>query len=474
MLNEIKKHSWDSIKSGENINALIKCFIIIAVSYIVIKFILEQNKVSIGLLMIVVTGLCFFIPTTIQLYTLTITIYCSDWLSDSLGFIPREFTWFSDLIIVVIFLKTILLTNPNKKTIKDFPYLWLLLGSIFLMISSLIYNGENIMIMLPGLKIYLKYIILAFSLFLLDIGPSVYRKMFKLLTVIMFIQVVASLVQFFYVGNIGDYGGGTLGKNTTGLLCVFGGIFTCIFLEKYFLTRRLKYLFYNLLLFIPAFAGEAKFAFFLYPLIYLYYFLIHSKNIKKFVLNTFFVILFIPIFIGIMTIYDKHSKGYLIKWFKNPTGAYEYEQRISKGHIKGAGRLGTLNQSIELGTKDIGHFFLGYGPCSTVESFLGSSFESHLYRTGMFEADLPFFQKLFIEIGFWGVVLYLSLIAVLLMKSKKAFVNHNLLISMLVVFFLSSFYVDTFSSDVLGFMFWFLVSALHVKNNKGEKVIKSE
>ncbi len=181
--------------------------------------------------------------------------------------------------------------------------------------------------------------------------------------------------------------------------------------------------------------------------------------------------LLVSVFIGIMFVTSKYDKYNMLDWFRNPAAAYEYEMRVSGGEDGERGRWGGLRHSFELVTKDPGHFFLGYGPCSSRESFLGPAFEGKLYRSGVTQTSMASSQRIVVETGFAGVVMYLSLFAVILKRSKRDFTNHNLLLSMLAVFFIGSFYCETFFADVLAFMFWFMVSALHKKNNIGENVI---
>lgn len=459
----------------KQINTLIPYILVPALSFIVAGFITGGgSSVYTILLIIAAVCICFFIPSSLILYLIILLTFSARWLSDVLIFFPRQVTWIPDLLILLLLSRSFLKFVQAKASLRGFPYFWFLLGNISLLIVSLIVSGEKIILLLPAVKVYLKFIFLAFSIFILQLDVKIYKNCFKLLIVIVLVQIPVTVIQAFHAGTGGDYGGGTLGANSTGLLSVINGIFTCVFLENYFSSHKKKYFVAALSLFIPAIAGSAKFAFIVYPIIYLYYFVKYSNSPKTLLINIVSIGASALVFAGFINIFSKYDKGYTFEWFSSkPSGAYEYEMRVSGGEKGTVGRIGSLKYAIRLvaDTNNIPTALFGYGACSSAESFLGPDFESKLYRSGAFKASMPAFPRLIVELGLFGLGFYLFFYYTLIRPGNNHFLNKICLLSIVGFFLISSFYVSTLFSDPTAIVFWLIICFMHKQVNRNNSII---
>jgi hypothetical protein len=457
-----------------NQNKIITVFGVTVIPFILAKMIVVGSMFYTVASLLILAGIAFFIPTSAILYLLICLVFSVNWLDKALSLIPRQITWLPDLLILLLFTRVIIKLIFQQSHLGRFPYLWFLLSLIGLFFASQMVNGESLLILIPAAKMYLKYIILSFSLFVLRIDPLIYRRCFKLLTALVLFQVPITVLQAFHAGGVGDYSGGTLGHNSTGLLCVVNGLYTCVFLENYFSSHKKKYLFWALSLFIPAIAGSAKFAFFTYPLIYLYYFVRNSKNSKSLLINIAMLGVLIIMFIGLIRLFDRTDKGYIADWFTNPKGAFEYEMRVSGGETGTTGRIGSLKYALNLITADPVSFLFGYGPASSAESFLGPSFEGKLYRSGAFKRNsMPTLPQIIVELGFIGLGLFLFFGFKLIRYNQSEYLNNDCLVTIVAFFFISSFYTETFRAEPTALVFWLLISFLHVRCNQGISIIST-
>ena len=107
-----------------------------------------------------------------------------------------------------------------------------------------------------------------------------------------------------------------------------------------------------------------------------------------------------------------------------------------------------------------------YGADSASHSFLGENFYGELYKKGI-KINSPSFQKVLVELGFVGVLLYLFFIFSIIIQGiiKKNY----LLFGAGFVFLVTGFYTSSWHADATAFLFWFVLCydlTLNKRENK--------
>ena len=146
------------------------------------------------------------------------------WLTESRGWLPREFALIPDVLSIVA--AAILLAQVARRERFDLPFKHaiVLLTLLFVMVAGFVINNVSAYTIIAALREYLKYL----PFFLL---PVVYRfsdqqlrtQLLIILTAC-FVQVPVALYQRFirFEGRwTGDLIGGTFGENASGQLAIF-------------------------------------------------------------------------------------------------------------------------------------------------------------------------------------------------------------------------------------------------------------
>ena len=106
---------------------------------------------------------------------LILFVYFVDWLSIWVHIVPREFTWFIDLILIIFLVRYFLLfprlrTRPVPMTIK-----WIL-GLLFFAVLSALVNHIPAPTVLVGLRVSMKYLLMFIVLYSMDFDDTFIKK----------------------------------------------------------------------------------------------------------------------------------------------------------------------------------------------------------------------------------------------------------------------------------------------------------
>ena len=318
-----------------------------------------------------------FLFPRFALVLLAFFVYLVDWLLLWIKIVPREFTWFIDLIIIIFLVRYFLLfprlhTRPVPMVVK---WIW---GLLFFIVLSALLNQVSATTALIGLRVSMKYLLLFVVLYSMDFSEKFIKGMLYFQFIIALIQIPVAFWEFTQVPwsdmEPWDLICGTIGNAGTGVLAVFllGWIafLVAIMLEQ----RRLRPMFIVtiLLLCIPPILGEAK-AFFLL-LIPLLLFMLRSTWLKRPGLAIAIGALGFLLFIGADYILVK--TGYWIEG-RNPVTYITRMDEIIEEDLEGApgkdlGRFYRTTSAYRFSTSNPKAFFFGFGPGAATESFFAA------------------------------------------------------------------------------------------------------
>ncbi|MBN3041186.1 MAG: hypothetical protein JW867_08650 [Candidatus Omnitrophica bacterium] len=406
----------------------------------------------------------------ISIYLLIITIFFADWFADALKLIPRQITWFSEIIIFFLLLAA--LEKSGLKRLLKFKYNWFLFSLAGLSLISFILNAQSPFMLVSILHKYFKYMVMAAVLFSLGLELDIYKKTFKFLTAVILIQVPVSYFQRIYYAPISglrfaeDAAGGTLGRTSTDTLSCACAVFIVLFIKNFISSGRKLYIFLALIMYIPAVYASTKFSFIFYPLIFIFMagiFFYNQDNLfrKKFLKLAIVTIITLSVNCAFIFWHEAVAKRFeVISWFKNPVQILDYEMKIVEqnnlGVFRHEGRIAPCLKAHSLFKERPDKLIFGFGGCSAGESYLKGDFTGRLYKKG-FSIYKPSFIKILVEFGIAGLLLYFLLLFQVLFEGLKS--KNYLLTGLSFVLLGMSFYTATWDNDVVSFLFWFILAA---------------
>ncbi len=421
----------------------------------------------------------FFLFPRFALVLLAIFVYSVDWLSAWVGIVPREFTWFIDLILIVFLLRYFLLfprlrTRPVPMTIK---WIW---GLLFFVVLSALLNHVSATTALIGLRVSMKYLLLFVVLYSMDFSEKFYRRLLYLQFAVALVQIPVVLVEFTIIPakeeGLWDLITGTFGHNGTGVLAVFLLGWIAFLIATMLVQRRLRWgiLLIIILLGIPPLLGESK-AFFFF-LIALAFFMLRYEWTKRplFALTIgSFCLLFI---VGVDYILIK--SGYWAEG-RNPLTYITRVDEIIEKDLAGPlryfkdgvwvtdwyiGRAYATKHAFLFATSSPRAFCFGFGPGAATQSVF-AAYESPSvahFRSWGVSSGRQCLPWLMVEYGIIGTLLFLVPLyllyrrATLLSRSPRK--DYKILAAafqgITVVFLFQTYISSVLQSDQLSFFYW--------------------
>lgn len=331
--------------------------------------------------------------------------------------IRNEFIPFlSDILIFYLaFTKSSKNLNEVAKTIGPVIiklFAVLLIGSSFVSLLNLM----SIQSTLWGLRMVLRYLLL-FMLILKYFDARDVVKYKHILLKFFWINAFLVLIQYFVLGLIGDWIGGTFSNN--GELFVFNLFCTFVISKEYF-ERRLKLKRFTLFIVVEIFTAmiaEIKIMYFTIPLaIYAVYIFVKKFTIKHLAILVIAYFCFIPIMKSVMLL--MYDENYVNNVFD--VEAIENETKKTYNLSADAADFG-FNRStcVEMATaimlKDDLHLLFGYGigsgnTSSKFETWIGQQYSS-ITSYNWFTSSW-----LLIEFGWVGYIIWILILISLIWR----------------------------------------------------------
>jgi len=326
-------------------------------------------------------------------------------LQHSLGIIPRQVTWLSDIAILLFATRVFVLGQANRMHRRDPFRTPLLLFSMIFLCSALL-NHVSPVVALVSIRQYFKYVLLYLAITgqpmpLKSISWSL-RFFFSLVLI-----QVPIIVICFLLGVREDSLSGGLGAGGTaplGLLCIAA---SNVFLAEYVHSGR----FVDLLKFlsvamIPA-ISEIKLAMLLLPISVavtsLLAFSLHKKRVCV------IIAILVPLVFGTILTYRSTYPGAfqqylsLSTWIDYVNAEREIEDRPGR---KSLGRLARVRIAVTHTARDLPTALVGVGPGETSDSFFEAG-KGSLWETILGDAGNLQFTLTLLEVGSLGLIISL-------------------------------------------------------------------
>ncbi len=413
------------------------------------------------------------------IYLLLLFLFLINYLVTSLAIFPYETIWLQDVIILLLFMKGIGYAIKEKR-LKGTPIDIVLVLLVITYIFSAFGNNSSIIGLTVAIRRPLKYILLFYALIYLDLNEVNFKKIFRILIVIAFLQIPIVLFQhYIYDTNIGYYlarfGGawgkvdfctGSVGRGGTSTLAFLLISFFLIFLGSRVLENRSKEfpLLPAFLLLIPLPFALSIGANYLFPLagaFVLFFYRFPKKIIIKGVLLVMLAAIFLLIIkTSIRTDIMTDIRGRIVG-----------EQTYALTGGRQTGRLGSLRATYQAINEDPFSFLLGKGPGRlTVSHFVE-------HKGALFNPRFPFISHLQVtniagEVGVLGLAFFYIMIFRIFLFANNALkefedpywrtISYGLM-GIIVLFTLGSVYISPWFIDHLSFLFWFLLSGIFLE-----------
>ncbi len=423
---------------------------------------------------IMVNSIFDFIDRNISAIIFALVIYhfvVSGLFINTFRILPYEFHWFTDVLILFLFIYSVAnkISNRNKTKTFIFPKVFYLILILFAWSSiTALANSIKFITYLLHLKDNLRYIILALAIINLHLSFKDTEKIMWfmwLILIVLLSQVPATAIQFGYWG-MGDQIVGTLTKGGTSemvLLCCFGVSFV---ISLYLYSKENLLLVVSVPFFsLPVIFGNIHAGLILYPYTIIFTLLGKSKkNIKAALMIFGFVVVFIITFFYMAPPFKSAAKRYVSLF-----DVAVQDQFMRKTRSSLPGRFVAPIVATEwLSKSDFGWLF-GYGFGITKRAYWPQTAGIYAHQpipktnqiaTSLVETGLPGLLLSFLLL-IWLFVWGNNLIRKTRDFAKSMSVTFTCMVSLMII---GSLYSNVLKSYYFGFLFWFVYSLLYAFN----------
>ncbi|MCX6600057.1 MAG: hypothetical protein NT025_00645 [bacterium] len=394
------------------------------------------------------------------------------WMYDWFELLPREATWLSDILIMMLVLRTVLFMVARRVTLIKIERLIVVLLAYAVFTSVL--NGVDKNSLAAGSRFAFRYIMLFLAAYHLNLTPRFLKGYIFLIFGIALFQLPVVLAQFQKVHwSDPDAVYGTLGRGgTTGM-----GLFLIV-LVAYLVSRmleesrvRISYLALIVLMSIPPILGGIKFFFMFIPLLLAV--MVRKTLFRKPVLVAGLFIGVVCLALGLnyfafATSRAKVSRQPLMilfdlpRYFRHDIQVAEYGQFDRGFHY---------SQAIRLGLADPVSGLFGHGMGSNTASAVfntSSSTLSMFAQWNMTSLGTMGVIWLYTEYGLCGVILFFYLLWLMFRRAKILLASENreeriygrTLEAIVVIYAVWNFYGPAWQLDSINIGFWPLAALL--------------
>lgn len=229
----------------------------------------------------------------------------------NLGLLPKK-----SLIIIELFQALILAYVLLKYKKLKFPLISIVTIGLFVVFNLIVHqiNGYEVTVWVSGLRHYFSFVpILLLGYALGSIGYEI-KSEFKLLMILLFLQVPVSTVQYLSIKalvkgsdvSVFDVVSGTMGGSATNLLATLLSIGIVYFLILFLNKRKPKFLLGAFILIVPTVLGSAKGMYIILVIISIYLMKAYKASLKNIILLSF---VYITIVFGFIFLYSSLEAG---------------------------------------------------------------------------------------------------------------------------------------------------------------------
>jgi hypothetical protein len=402
-----------------------------------------------------------------------VLLVCSvRWMYDWFELLPREATWLSDILIMMLVLRTVLFMVAQRVKLIKIERLIAVLFAYALFTSLL--NGVDKSSMAAGSRFAFRYVVLFLAAYHLNLTPRFLKGYIFLIFGIALFQLPVVLAQCRNAGwTDPDSVYGTFGRGgTTGM-----GLFLIV-LVAYLVSRmleesriRFSYLVLIVLMSIPPVLGESKFYFIFIPLLLAV--MVRKTLFRKPALTAglFIAVACLALGLNYFTLATSRAKTSrqplmilfdLPRYFRHDIQVAEYG-RYDRGF--------QYAQAIRLGLADpvTGLFGHGMGSNTASAAFKTSSITLSMFaQWKMTSLNTMGVIWLYTEYGLCGVILFFYLLWLMFRRSRVLLASDNreeriygrTLEAIVVTFTVWNFYGAAWQLDSINIGFWPLAALL--------------
>ena len=410
----------------------------------------------------------------VAVVSLVLFIFTLNFLS-GWGLVPREVTWLIDLVIVLLAVKALLEPRPGRGMPKSITAA--LVGLCSVCVASSILNSNGVMTLVAGARHHLKYVLLAYALLRGAHRESTLRSVAVLVLIIGLLQTPVAILQRIYI-NADDLVSGTIGYNSNQELSLFIIEVACLLLGLLLMDKlRTRGCIIALpVALIPMALNHAKAAFFYLPIAVGAVLLSAKTAMVRFGGKMRLIFVMGIIFIALVVITDNvvkraDMKGFLLDGDAIMTGlvgpGYRYGDLIGFAKDGSLLRGSAAIYAHSIVSRNWATAVLGVGPGNASESFLSGA--NGMYWDESLDIDKTQLAKSLLEFGYVGLGL-LFLLHILLFREVRRVVSdltdpfwRGIAFGFTGVFAIhitAVVYEAVWTTDVTGFMFWFLGGAI--------------
>jgi hypothetical protein len=449
-----------------NLHHLLGVIGLIGVSMLLGKSILRGDDLMLfGFLSAIVFTIILTDDTVGIAISLVVSFYWI-YVGDIFSF-PPMFSNLPHLIIIALFLKKATLISLNKTAFLDTPINKASMVLFALILISFVLNNNPLPTALKGMVKQASFILLFFVVVNSNLREASLKTMVGIIVTIGFLQIPASIIQYYYFGFRGDLPVGLLGYHSGDINAVF---MTCIFSILFGIIIsygfKLRYGLLSCFLLIPIILGDSRAG--------LVFFVVTGAFLTALIptidyrrgMKTFRVALLIVAMIGIAIYYGAERSQ--IAFLTNPVEVYTYSIK-PLGNKEGMGRLQSIGFVHESIGRSVRSAIIGLGPGSiTRTQFLGGKgkfFGKNIDLLRHYNS----YAYITIELGYGGFLIFLYMFYRMFSFNKVfcAKVQDKFwkaisigLSGVIFTFFYSAIYARSWSHPALAFCMWFIAGAI--------------
>tara|TARA_B110000003_G_scaffold276221_1_gene321585 strand:+ start:10364 stop:11629 length:1266 start_codon:yes stop_codon:yes gene_type:complete len=401
-------------------------------------------------------------------------VFSISWIADELNLLPHFFTWSIEVLIVTLFSIFLLPKIVFLREIKITPigkyFIFLVLYGI---LGSIIY-AINFSSILMGLRSFFKYGFLFLIFINSNISQHMYRKLFKYWMLILAIQPIIGLYQYFVEKKVGDSVHGSF--TDTGMLGMLLIIFIICLIDLINMKIMNNYILYFLIFLsmtVVPILGEVKAFFYILPIIFFirYFESIRLIRLKNAILIT------IPFVISVYLFQNFFDGVNVFDFTSINISNFTFRQGVESLNLLGDNDANTVAISLSerflsllatfnFLTNDFSRIFFGDGLGSHIFTYESRAVFS-LFSTE--EYLMKFSLARFItNMGAIGLLIFYYMLIRFSYYAYKSsqFIDDQFFISIYkiipafsVLFCISMIYTEPFE-EYISFSYWFFISSL--------------
>lgn len=327
---------------------------------------------------------------------------------------PVFIKYLSDYLTIILLVQIILGFSKAKTLNIRKPFIFIILFAVAAIVSTM-YNNSGFIFFVWGARSYFRFFIffLACTIFLKQENID---KMIKYLFILLPINTVMALFQYFILGLRDDFVGGLFGivKGCNAEMYLYLSVVTLITIVFYvnYKISILRFLFNVLMVVLIAAISELKIVFFVLPIIVLIIFIMSFPNRRAFLMVNISIALVAVSLLFFLLLYPD--------WLKDFENFNMLLDHTVMDKYAGEGSLGRLTagpfliRNILSGTSNK-LFGVGFGNASTFLHFISEFYN----RYEVLSYDLFSYSLLLFEVGLIGLITYCLFFVAVLFESIR-------------------------------------------------------